>query len=696
MAAEHAYETIRYEPGTDGVVTLVLDDPSGATNTMRRQFAEDFARCVARLHEDRVTVTGVLLTSAKKTFFAGGNLEELRTEPNRFLNMAEGLRGSMRALEQLDRPVVAAIGGAALGGGLELALACHARIALAGPGTILGTPEVTLGLLPGAGGCTRIPRMLGIVTALRELLLPGKPITPERALELGLIDVVVKDRDALHETAHAWLLEHPDARQPWDMPEYAIPGGVPRDTEELRDLLTGHRASDDATQHITAAVLEGAQRSFDEALRLEADHFGRLIRESPQWRGKTRALFLDHQIVARQQATAPAQSSLTRVAALAVTPGTDALATLLARQDIAIDMLVSPAAVHEPATDGAPIELAIGYEQLADCDLVLAPPPSSHDDPVWQTVRLAAPGSLVAVVAPTAASPVWASDTHDADRVVGLNLGVLGSATELIEVIRRSRTSEQTVQRAVALVRLLGRSSIVVDDTGGRGYTARLVRAVLWEALAVVAEGTSPLLVERAALVAGFRTPPLELADQVGMHALLPEGSTTQAATDHPGPGVAARMVQSWGRPGRRHGAGFYEYNECGDRRGLWSGLFGAFGDCSPTPLSGDIAAPRLEELGTRMIAAACLEGLACLDEGALPSLPAANVASIRCGGLPSRTGGAFEYIDQRAGGVPGFLALTHSLSDRHGSRFRPPTWLENCAETKQSLRVPEECGPLR
>src|SRR5674476_1115498 len=200
---------------------------------MNAAYQASMHAAVQRLQAEKDTITGVILTSAKSTFFAGGDLNLLAQVSDEnaaeFSAGVEQIKGDLRALERLGRPVVAALGGAALGGGLEIALACHPRIALDNPGATFGLPEVTLGLLPGGGGVTRVTRLLGIVDGLTKVLLQGPRFTPAQALDIGLIDDLAATPAELLEKAKTWIKANPEAVQPWDAAGYQIPGGTPSD-----------------------------------------------------------------------------------------------------------------------------------------------------------------------------------------------------------------------------------------------------------------------------------------------------------------------------------------------------------------------------------------------------------------------------------------------------------------------------------
>ena len=263
-------ETIQYNQDENGLVTLTLDDPQQSANTMRQQFVEDYIAVVEHLEANKADINGVIITSAKSTFFAGGDLRELiAATPDTAPTLIEGtnrLKRSMRILETLGKPVVAAINGAALGGGLELALACHYRVALDNPKTRIGFPEVTLGLLPGGGGVVRTVRLLGVIEALTKVLVQGQQLRVGEAKAAGLIDEIAPDSEAMLAAARAWIAENPKATQPWDARGYKMPGGTPTHPmlaanlpaipATLRAQTKG--AHYDAPHHIMSAAVEGA------------------------------------------------------------------------------------------------------------------------------------------------------------------------------------------------------------------------------------------------------------------------------------------------------------------------------------------------------------------------------------------------------------------------------------------------------
>jgi 3-hydroxyacyl-CoA dehydrogenase/enoyl-CoA hydratase/3-hydroxybutyryl-CoA epimerase len=276
---------IRWDADAEGIVTLTMDNPGKSANTMTDRYVTSMADTLDRLEAERDSIAGVILTSAKKTFFAGADLNQLRAvtpdNAREFAAHIALLKGQLRRLEKLGKPVVAAINGAALGGGLEIALACHHRIALDTPASKIGFPEVTLGILPGLGGVVRTVRMLGLANALTQLLVQGQQVRPVQAKEIGIIDEVVATQQEMLAKAREWIAAHPWAQQPWDVAGYKIPGGTPS-TPALAQLLPAFPATlrkqlkgapMPAPHHILCAAVESLQVDVDTAMQIESRYF---------------------------------------------------------------------------------------------------------------------------------------------------------------------------------------------------------------------------------------------------------------------------------------------------------------------------------------------------------------------------------------------------------------------------------------
>jgi 3-hydroxyacyl-CoA dehydrogenase / enoyl-CoA hydratase / 3-hydroxybutyryl-CoA epimerase len=277
---------VRYEKGDDRIVTLTFDAPGAPVNTMTTAWQEAFTAAVERLQKEQESIAGVILCSAKKTFFAGAELKDVlklrESDGPRFFEELEKTKRQFRALEKLGRPVVAVLEGAALGGGWELALAAHCRICLNDERIQLGLPEATLGLLPGAGGVTKHVRLLGLQAAL-PMLMEGKTMRPREAAQLGFLQGLAANREDLFRMAREWIAKNPAPKQPWDDENYRIPGGTPAHPQIAQMLaiapamlIEKTRGLYPAPEAIMAAAVEGASVDFDTALRIESRYVAKL------------------------------------------------------------------------------------------------------------------------------------------------------------------------------------------------------------------------------------------------------------------------------------------------------------------------------------------------------------------------------------------------------------------------------------
>jgi 3-hydroxyacyl-CoA dehydrogenase/enoyl-CoA hydratase/3-hydroxybutyryl-CoA epimerase len=669
---------ITYERDGDGVVTLTLDDPGQSANTMNATYVAAMTAAVDRLEAEREQVTGVIVTSGKKTFFAGGDLPTMaRATPEdapALFELLTTIKRDFRRLETYGRPVVAAINGAALGGGLEVALACHHRIALDAPGTRLGFPEVTLGLLPGAGGVTRTVRMLGLAPALTVWLLTGRRLRPADARDNGLVDDVVSTPDELLARAREWIAANPGAAQPWDREGYRMPGGTPSSPQlaaqlpafpaTLRRQLKG--ASLPAPEKILATAVEGAQVDFETAQIIETRHLITLLtgRIAKNLIG---ALFFDMRAVngglARPRAeVAPAR----RIAVLGagMMGAGIALACAKAGLDVVV-MDVTPelaarAAQHERITTTAEVA------GLAGCDVVIE---AVFEDPALKRAAFAevgpvlAPGALLASNTSTLPISGLAEGVDRPADFVGMHFFSPVGRMPLLEIVVGAATSDETVARAFDLGRRIGKTPIVVND--GRGFfTSRVIGRFIDEAIGMLAEGVPAPAIEHAALQAGYPTGPLALADEVSLTLVQRIRHQTAAAAGPafvttPSHAVVDAMVDEHDRPGRAAGRGFYAYEE-GKRTSLWPHL--------ATMATAEGRAVPFDDLKDRFLFAEAIDARRCLDEGVLRTAEDGNVGSILGIGYPAWTGGVLRFAEQHAD----FRGRALALAARYGSRFEP------------------------
>jgi 3-hydroxyacyl-CoA dehydrogenase / enoyl-CoA hydratase / 3-hydroxybutyryl-CoA epimerase len=709
--------TIQWDKDEDGVVILTLDDPGQSANTMNAAYVASMGATVERLEAEKDDIAGVVITSAKKTFFAGGDLHDLRRATREEApQVAAGVRevkAQLRRLETLGKPVVAAINGAALGGGLEIALAAHHRVALNDRGVQLGFPEVQLGLLPGGGGVVRTVRMLGIVDALMQLLMQGQRVRPDKAKELGIVDEIVDSREELIPAAKAWIVANPEAQQPWDEKGYKIPGGTPSNPKlamnlpafpaNLRKQLKG--ANYPAPHHILAAAVEGAQVDFDTAIEIEGRYFVDLVCGQVS-KNMIQAFFFDMQKAGgdRDRPEGIEQFQPAKMVVLGAGMMGAGIAYVCAKAgiDVVLKDVELEAAERGKSYSAKLLDKQIekGRSTREKADELLARIKPSADpadatgaelvieavfeDPKVKAEVFAeiephlAEGALIASNTSTLPITELAHGVSRPADFIGLHFFSPVDKMPLLEIIKGEQTSEETLYRALDVAKLIRKTPIVVNDSRGF-FTSRVIGTFLNEAIAMLTEGVPAPSIEQASGQAGFPAPVLQLSDELNLklmrkirNAAKEAGATGSGWDAHPSEAVVDRMLDEFGRPGRLEGAGFYEYVD-GKRTGLWPGLKDAFGGHNlDTPF---------EDLKERMLFIEAIETVKCLDEGVIESVADANIGSILGIGFPGWTGGVLQYINGYEGGPAGFVARARELAERYGERFEPPASLVEKAE---------------
>ncbi|WP_328535698.1 3-hydroxyacyl-CoA dehydrogenase NAD-binding domain-containing protein [Streptomyces sp. NBC_00344] len=705
--------TIRWEQDETGVVTLVLDDPSQSANTMNQAFKESIAAVADRAEAEKDSIRGIIYTSAKKTFFAGGDLKDMMKvgpeNAQQAFDTGTAIKNSLRRIETLGKPVVAAINGAALGGGYEIALASHHRVALDTPGSKIGLPEVTLGLLPAGGGVTRTVRLMGIADALLKVLLQGTQYSPQRALENGLVHEVAGTTEDMLAKAHAFIDAHPESQQPWDVKGYKIPGGTPSNPRfaanlpafpaNLKKQLQG--APYPAPRNILAAAVEGSQVDFETALTIEARYFTELVTGQTA-KNMIQAFFFDLQAV-NSGANRPQgieARPVRKVAVLGAGMMGAGIAYSCARagievvlKDVSADAAQKGKAYSEKLLEKA---LSRGRTTEAKRDALLARITPTSDpadlagcdaviEAVFEDVALKRkvfqeiedviePDALLCSNTSTLPITLLSEGVSRQADFIGLHFFSPVDKMPLVEIIKGGSTGDEALARAFDLVRQINKTPIVVNDSRGF-FTSRVIGQFINEGVAMVGEGVDPASVEQAAAQAGYPAKVLSLMDELTLtlprkirgeaKRAVEEGGGTWAG--HPSDAVIDRMVDEFGRTGRSGGAGFYEYVE-GKRAGLWPGLREHF-----TRSGVDVPFTDMQE---RMLFSEALDTVRCFEEGVLTSVADANIGSILGIGFPGWTGGVIQYINGYEGGLPGFVARARELAQRYGTRFEPPALL--------------------
>jgi 3-hydroxyacyl-CoA dehydrogenase / enoyl-CoA hydratase / 3-hydroxybutyryl-CoA epimerase len=709
-----ADNTIQWDKDGDGIVTLTMDDPSGSANVMNESYIESMGKAVDRLVAEKDSITGVVITSAKKTFFAGGDLKGMITlgpdDAGQAFDTVERVKKDLRTLETLGKPVVAAINGAALGGGLEIALACHHRIAADVKGSQLGVPEVTLGLLPGGGGVTRTVRMFGIQNAFVTILAQGTRFKPAKAKEIGLVDEVLPTVDELVPAAKAWIKANPDAHeQPWDKKGYKMPGGTPASPglaailpsfpSNLRKQLKG--APMPAPRAILAAAVEGAQVDFDTASRIESRYFASLVTGQVA-KNMIQAFFFDLQSInsggSRPEGIGKIPIKKIGVLGAGMMGAGIAYVSAKAGFDVVLKDVSLEAAqkgkAYAEKLEAKALERGRTSEEkskallakitptgeasdLAGVDFVIEAVFENQDlkHKVFQEIQdIVEPNALLGSNTSTLPITGLATGVKRQEDFIGIHFFSPVDKMPLVEIIKGEKTSDEALARVFDYTLAIGKTPIVVNDSRGF-FTSRVIGTFVNEALAMLGEGVEPASIEQAGSQAGYPAPPLQLSDELNLELMHKIALATRKAvedagaayTPHPAEAVVEKMIEI-GRPSRLKGAGFYEYVD-GKRIRLWPGLRETF--------KSGASAPPLQDMIDRMLFAEALETQKCLDENVLTTTADANIGSIMGIGFPPWTGGSAQYIVGYQGpagtGREAFVARARELAAKYGDRFLPP-----------------------
>jgi 3-hydroxyacyl-CoA dehydrogenase/enoyl-CoA hydratase/3-hydroxybutyryl-CoA epimerase len=717
-----ATETIRWDKDADGIVTLTLDDPNQRANTMNDDFRSSWTNTVERIVAEKDDIAGVIITSGKDTFFAGGDLRQLIQVSDEnaadFAAGVEKLKAEMRTVETLGKPVVAVLNGAALGGGLEIALICHRRIAVDNPKSQFGLPEVTLGLLPGAGGVVRITRLLGIADGLMKVLLQGTRHKPADALALGLVDELVADTDEGLAKAREWIKANPESQNRWDVKGYKIPGGTPASPSlaanlpafpaNLRKQLKG--APMPAPHHIMAAAVEGALLDIDSALKVEGRYFVDLARGQIA-KNMIQAFWFDLNSI-NGGGSRPAgydKRLATKVAVVGAGMMGAGIAYVSARngidvvlKDVSLEAaekgksysakLLSKAVERGKMTQDkadevlARITPTADYADLAGCDLVVEAvfeKMSLKHDVFGELEKIVAPDALLGSNTSTLPITQLAEGVQRKQDFIGLHFFSPVDKMPLLEIIRGEQTSDEALARALDYAAQIKKTPIVVNDSRGF-FTSRVIGTFVNEAISMLAEGVPPATIEQATTQAGYPVGALQLADELNMELFQKIRNEAREAAGssyvgHPAEAVVDKMVEL-GRPGRLRGAGFFDYDESGKRTGLWPGLAEHF------PVIADPASIDLKELEERMLVIEAVETARCVEEGVIVQTADANIGSIMGIGFPAWTGGVLQYINGYPGGIAAFVARAEEFAQKYGTRFEPNPLLRKKAENNEKF----------
>lgn len=709
---------IRLEKDADGIVELIFDQPGKSVNVMGDEYDTAMKAAVKELQGMVAAggVTGVYVRSGKPgQFFAGGDIKamlemDLNVPVERKQEMFEGILATkqpLRILETLGVPVAVGMNGPALGGGFEIALSCHYRVAL--KGIQVGLPEAQIGLMPGAGGVVRLTRLVGMQKAL-ELISQGKRLKAEKALEEKILHELAATEEEMHAKAKAWIKANPGAKQPWDQEGYQLPGGGPRDPANQglmffgpANIMVQTKGLMPAQKVILAAIADSVMVDFDTAQKIEARWFLSLLLDQTA-RNMMTTFFVQMEAL-NKGASRPSvdECPRTQVKKLGILgagqmgAGIAVAAVQKGIQVVLKDISLENAEKGKAYAEGvfaknkrvteeqakeylARIKPTDNYADMADCDVVIEAVFENRDIKATVTRDTEAVLRADGVFASnTSALPITelAEASVRPENFIGMHFFSPAEKMPLVEIICGKKTAKATLARAFDLVQQLGKTPIVVNDAPGF-FTTRVIGGTVSEGASMVAEGINPALIEAAAKFNGSPIGPLGAIDEISQETAYKNGQQLKADIiargekweETPASTVIEKLVQA-GRKGKRFGGGYYEYPQ-GGKKHMWPGLKDLFAP------NGYKEIP-FQDIKDRLIFAQCVEAVKAMQEGVVTSPADGNIGSIMGIGFPPHTGGVFQCIN--AYGLKAFVERCRHLAKQYGPHFEPPQLLIDKAE---------------
>ena len=692
---------IRYQKDKDHIVTLSLDMADRPLNIINHEVGNAMIPVINYLKEEKAKykLKGIIVTSAKKNFLVGGDLDYLyqTKEAKTIFQLSQTMQAFYRELERPGVPVVAAINGTALGSGFELALACHRRIVIDDPEIRLGHPEVTLGIMPGAGGVIRLLWLLGLEKAY-SVLAKGLRYAPKEALRIGIVDAVAKDKEKMIQQAKSWLKNNPEQSRPWDKKDGQIPYGT---TNELdlalvvqkitASLIKESYSNFSAPKAILQTLSEGSKVDFDTACRIESRNFTRLV-SSAAAKNMTKAFWYDFNTI-KEGGSRPKGFGKFRPRKVGIIgAGKIGAGIAIACLMKGIEVVVKD--VSKAIADRGKERILKGLKELVDsgkwtkdvfdlqvknikttgkaadfeaCDLVI--------EAVFENVNLKSKVNREAeqylddysfLASNTISIPITrlATACKSPENFVGLHFFPPAEKVPLVEIVKGKQTSDETLARAFDFVQAIRKIPIVVEDNWGF-YVARVQNTYILEGISMLQEGYAPALIEQLGVQIGMPISALALADQLSLPIVLQYES--QAADHyggkyiaHPATSVLHKMIEELGRKGKP--SGFYEHfgNE---KENIWEELRMHFPNTKTTF--------DRESLTERLLFSQVIEAIWCLQEGVIRTNAEANLGSIYGWGFPAFRGGVVQYINDY--GMQAFANRCQRYEKSHGPRFQLP-----------------------
>jgi 3-hydroxyacyl-CoA dehydrogenase/enoyl-CoA hydratase/3-hydroxybutyryl-CoA epimerase len=710
-------QAIDYKVAADGVAHVVVDVPGKPMNVITPEFMDDIAEAAERISNDDA-VKGAVVTSGKTSFMAGADLKDLvatfdqRTDAAETYAWCRKLQLAYRKLETCGKPVAAAINGTALGGGLELALACHYRVVGNDPKTRLGQPEVQIGLMPGAGGTQRLLRLMGIEAALR-MNTEGRHHTPEKAFEMGFIDEVVEPGKEV-DAATAWVLSTDTVDAPWDRKGFKVPGGAglmhPKAVQTqtvgaaLMQKMTNHNYP--APLAIMSATYEGSVLPIDKALDVESKYFTQLLMD-PTSRNMTRTLFLNKGAADKlvRRPDGPDKRQVTRLGILGAGMMGAGIAYVSAYAGMQVVLLDRSRKDAEKGKDYSRkllqkridrgrmdadkaadilerIVTTDSYDELAGCELVI--------EAVFEDVGIKADvtakaeaviGEDAIFASNTSTLPITglAKASKRPEQFIGIHFFSPVDKMPLVEVIVGEKTRDIAIAQALDYIQQIRKTPIVVNDSRGF-YTSRVFGTYSKEGISLLAEGVNPALIENVARHAGMPVGPLAVTDEVSIELSYHVMKQTTEGLGDAYVGTAAdavitKFIEDLDRKGRKSGKGFYDYPEDGKKR-LWPGLQDHYPRAEQQPSA--------DEIRKRLLYVQAIDSVRCMEEGVVTHPADADIGSILGWGFPPYTGGTISFIETE--GLAAFVAEADRLTAEYGERFSVPDSLRSMAERGETF----------
>lgn len=718
-----------FEIDSDGIALITFDSPGKSMNVISADVMADFDTLTAKIADDD-TVKGAVITSGKDAFCAGADLSELGGSAAELAKLPEDemkaklfeqcfrLNKTFRALETCGKPIAAAINGLALGGGFEIALACHYRVmASDNPKAKLGLPEAMVGVLPGGGGTQRLPRLVGLMNAA-PILLQGKQIDAATALAQGIVHAVVPMADLVAKARELVKENKLESKQPWDGEKFRFPGGGPYHpagaqmfgaaSPMLRKTTYGNYP---AQRYILSCVYEGAQVSMDNAIQIESRYFTKLMLR-PESRNMIRSIFLSKQALDKggRRPASQKKGEIKKVGVIGAGFMGAGIATVSVQAGIEIVLIDATQEGAEKGKQHAMDHFAGGvkrgkltqekadklaamitpttdYALLKDVDLVVEAVFENSDlkHKITKMAEEVIPEGAV-FGSNTSSIPISSLATASSrpEHYIGIHFFSPVEKMNLVEIIMGDKTGDYALSRAIDFVTKIRKTPIVVADTRGF-YANRCVMRFIGEGMNMLAEGIKPALIENATRMAGMPVGPLSLQDEVALDLgvkLIKQTKLDLGADYKPSPTepILFKMVEEYERFGRKNGKGFYDYPaEKGQPKRLWPEL-------EQFAPGGKYAAeqPSAAEIKDRILYTQALEAARCMEEGIVQDPREADVGSILGWGFAPYTGGALSFIDTV--GAAAFVKRADELAKAYGEQFAVPALLREMAEKGETF----------